>query len=148
MRTRVFLSCVLWLVLCSSPLALSPSSIGQAQEKKTELRSISVWATTPDDQPITVTVYRDGKAIATRDVTSRVETSFAKLPRGNYEVHFEAPQYTTVIKKVALEDFDSELKTIMAKGQGTVVFGGGPSLRELEARIKKLEEALAKPQSK
>jgi hypothetical protein len=143
MRTREFL---LGLQVCvlGTVVVLSGRPPGHAQEKKDDMRTLSVLVGTSDDQPVTVTLYRDGKAIATRDINTRQRYQFLNLPRGNYEVHFEAPQHTTVVKKVVLEDFDSELTTPLAKGQGTIVLGAGPSLRELEARIKKLEEKTGK----
>jgi hypothetical protein len=62
----------------------------------------------------------------------------------------ECPGWKTVVRRVILSETDKTQALLpkMTKGDGTVVFGSGPSLQELEDRIKTLEAAVAKPQGK
>ncbi len=103
-----------------------------------------------EDQTATVSLYHNGKLLATKEVAvnrgRREWVKFSSLPFGTYEVRTEAPRRVTVVKKVVLrkEDKTQELTVTLEKGKGSVVFGGGPSLEELEERIKKLEAEVAK----
>jgi hypothetical protein len=75
---------------------------------------------------------------------------FKQLPLRTYEVRVECPGWKTVVRRVILSEMDKAQALLpkMTKGDGTVVLGSGPSLQELEDRIKKLEAALTKPQGK
>jgi hypothetical protein len=117
--------------------------------------SIKMRIFNPDNQTVTVTLYRNGKAFSTREVTFEkdnrdVDVAFERLPYGDYEVRFEASEHTTVIKKVILKinEQNQSLTTKLMKGKGSEVIGGGASIEELETRIKKLEEAVAALQKK
>ena len=65
---------------------------------------------------------------------------FKQLPLSTYEVRVECPGWKTVVRRVILSDTDKAqaLQLRMTKGDGTVVLGSGPSLQELEDRIKSL----------
>lgn len=140
MKTRAFA-----IAIGLSCLIATASSM-RAQEKKAGDRRIEITIpSTNEASSVSITVYRDGKAIVTQDLNSSVTWTLSKLERGNYEVHFEAPGFMTVVRKVVLDEYDSELRTVLPKGKDTVTIGGGPSLRELEMRIKELE---GKPRSK
>jgi hypothetical protein len=56
----------------------------------------------------------------------------------------------TVVRRAILTETEktSDLMPKMVKGDGTLVVGPGPSLQELDARIKKLEDAVSKLQGK
>jgi hypothetical protein len=104
-----------------------------------------------DDDTVTVTVFREGKALATKDVSLNAgETEFKILPLGTYEVRLECPGWKTLVRRAILTETDdtADLMPRMIKGEGTLVVGPGPSLQELEARIKKLEADVAKLQGK
>jgi hypothetical protein len=99
----------------------------------------------------TVTVFHEGKAVATKDVIINAgRAEFTKLPAGTYEVRFECPGWKTLIRRAMLTEKEktAELMPKMVKGDGTLVVGPAPSLQELEARIKSLETAVAKLQGK
>src|SRR5262245_39262845 len=85
-------------------LCLSVQDVARSQEKKPETRGIDVSVKSADARPVSITLYREGKAIATRDVPHQGTHQFTKLPRGTYELHFEAPDFVTVIRKAIVED--------------------------------------------
>ena len=122
-----------------------------AQEKKEEDGLIQIYVQGGKDCPfVAVTVLRDGKAMASRDISPDLQSGsgyvIERLPRnGSYEVHFQAPHHTTLIRKIFLEhEKRASLNPTMVKGTGTIVLGSGPSLQELEARIRQLEDVVAK----
>jgi hypothetical protein len=121
-----------------------------SQEKKEREGVIEVWVENPVGMVATITLYGEGKAIATKDVRFGGRTTFDRLPLRAYEVRCEAPEHATVVKRVLLREGDRSqvLMTRLPKGKGSVALGAGPSLQDLEARIKKLEEAVAKLQKK
>jgi hypothetical protein len=99
----------------------------------------------------TITVFQEGKAIATKDVAiNGGGAEFKKLSMGTYEVRFECPGWKTLVRQALVTETDktAELTPKMVKGEGTLMIGTGPSLQELDDRIKKLEAAVAKLQGK
>lgn len=145
---RICLIAGLTMAVCAV-FAFLKADVGLSQEKQEDDCSIQVFVNAGEGVgTVAVTVYRDGKAIASQDVLpnqSGTGYTIRKLARGNYEVHFQAPQHTTLIRKVVLDhEKYAYLKPTMSKGSGTIVLGSGPSLHELESRIRQLEETLAK----
>ena len=130
--------------------ALVWSEATLAQEKKANDGIIQIFVYGEKDCPfVAVTVFREGKAIGSRDMLPNSNGGAGyvldKLPDGSYEVHFQAPQHTTLIRKVVLgQERRASLSPTMVKGTGSMVLGGGPSLHDLEVRIRQLEEAVAK----
>jgi hypothetical protein len=119
-------------------MGLVSNQAARGQDNAPKDRKIKV--TNRGNVVITATLFQDGKAVRTQDTGTEGFWLAENLARGNYEVRLEAPQCMVVVKKVALFDEDTILQAELPKGTGTVVFGGGPSVQELEARIKKLEE--------
>jgi hypothetical protein len=108
-----------------------------------------------EDQTATLSLYLNGKVLATKEIafkksSSAAELVFSQLPFGTYEVRFEAPEHVTVVKRVVLRQGDSyqKLTTRLTKGKGSLVLGGGASIEELEERIKKLEAEVARLRNK
>jgi hypothetical protein len=126
-------------------LALSCGLAGtaaRAQDAPPKDRKIKVVNNTTPQVSVTVTLSQDGKAVRTQDVPVAGTHTFGDLRRGHYEVRMEAPDAAVVIKRVALFDEDTTLQLELPRGTGTFVLGAGPSVAELEARIKALEDAL------
>jgi hypothetical protein len=125
---------------------------GTSQDKAPGNGSIRVkFEDASVNTPGTVTVFRDGKAIATRDAyINGGSAEFKSLPLGTYEVRSDCPGWKTVVKRAILTDTDrsADLMVKMLPGNGTLAYGVGESLHELEARIQKLEAAVAKLQGK
>jgi hypothetical protein len=121
-----------------------------SQDKEERKGVIEVLVENPASGDATVTLYQDGKAIATKELRFGGRTQFDRLSLGTYEVRFEALGHTTIAKRVLLREGDRShvVRAKLPKGTGSVVLGAGPSLQELEARIKKLEAAVAKLQKK
>jgi hypothetical protein len=144
------------MVATAAVLYLSIPRGASTQEKKDGESRINVFIENPgggvaDREVATITLYRDGKAIATKDVPFGSNgATFDKLSSGPYEVRFEALGHKTVVKRVVLRATDKSLPlwASLPKGKGTVVLGAGPSIQELAARIKKLEDDVAKLQKK
>lgn len=99
---------------------------------------------------ITVSIFQEGKLVNTMDYATRFggnplygEDTFQKLPPGIYEVRFESPGYVTINRQTIIREGNLAARVLvfMQKGQGATTFGVGPSIQELEARIKKLEDA-------
>lgn len=154
MRVRL-LGATLIVLVTTAILCVGISGGALPQEKKEGEGVINAYIENPGGGIgkrgiATITLYQDGKAIATKDVVFGGQTTFDKLSLGAYEVRFEALEHTTVVKRVLLREAakSQDLRTNLPKGKGSVVLGAGLSIQELEARIKKLEDEVAKLQKK
>lgn len=138
------------LALVSGIFVLPFFDAALSQEKKdTGMLKVNLHGGT-GGQIITTTVYREGQVLATRDQFLGNRVEFKNMPLGTLEVRCESPGHTTVIKRALLTPDDREPEVIveMKKGEGAQSVGFGPSVHELEARIRKLEAAVAKLQGK
>ena len=116
-----------------------------SQDKSSAEGSIRIKMQGSDNDHATVTVFREGKALATKDLLINAgEAEFKNLQLGAYEVRLECPGWKTLVRRAILTEMDktAELMPKMTKGGGTLVVGPGPSLQELEARIQKLESSV------
>lgn len=132
-------------------LALGWPGAATSQDKASAGGSIRISFQGGENDYATVTVFHDGKAVATKDVILNAgQADFKKLALGTYEIRFECPGWKTIVRRAILSDTDKTavLTPKMVKGDGTLVLGPGPSLQELEARIKSLEAAVVKLQGK
>jgi hypothetical protein len=100
-----------------------------------------------EDASVLVSVLKAGAMLKSSDCTSNHVIDWENIPEGDYEVKFEAAGKQTVIKKIHVSA--GETTTLSAKlpeGKGSVAYGGGPSILEMEVRLKKVEAALLRLQ--
>jgi hypothetical protein len=151
MRRQLFVSCMVAIAFAALIGLRWPGS-ATSQDKASADGSIRIkFPGTATEDHATVTVFRDGKALATKDVQINAgEAEFKNLQLGAYEVRLECPEWKTLVKRAILTEKDktADLMPKMVKGDGTLVVGPGSSMQELEDRIKKLEAAVAKLQGK
>ena len=124
---------------------------GLSQEQKANVGVVSVHIEGGvSDQFCTVTLLREGRAIAAKDLRVGNKHRFENLPFGAYDVSCESARMKSLVKKAFLraDDKTVELTFQMQGGEGTFVFGAGTSVDALEARVKKLEAAVAKLRGK
>lgn len=109
--------------------------------------SIYAEATAKDGINITVSIFQEGKLVNTMDYANtdggKGYGTFRKLPLGIYEVRFESHGCVTINRQTIIRDgnVDARVLVVLEKGQGAVTFGPGPSIQELDARLKKIEDA-------
>jgi hypothetical protein len=101
---------------------------------------------------VSVTLFRDAKRVATKEVRPidfpsppGAKMQFMKLPLGTYEARLECVGCVTMVKTIVLREADKRqaVHATLTKGEGAIIFGG-PSLQELDTRLKKLEVAFIK----
>jgi hypothetical protein len=101
---------------------------------------------------VQVGLYQDGKLIRAREVNANSnvqdKVTWAKLPVGPYEVHFEAPGYGTFVKRVLLSEDDPPARIVIQLERQPMAVGlGGPSLQELSQELQKVKKANAELQA-
>ena len=158
-KTVLSLLIAMSLPACSKTSSTPTENVGNstsAREEKEGDGIINVGIYGPDLQQASITLYQDGKSFATKDIPLLTNShpngssKFSCLPFGTYEVRVETPGHVTVVKRVILREADKlqELKIYLTKGEGSTLLGPGPSIQKLETRIRNLEEAVGKIQSK
>jgi hypothetical protein len=94
--------------------------------------------------PVLASVYREGKLIRSKELTSEVGADTGRLqvkaPPGRFEVHFEAAGYPKLVKRVLLTADDRKVFVRAALEKGGAVLGGGPSLEELAEQVRRLRK--------
>jgi hypothetical protein len=138
-------------IVAAALISLEWPDSSTSQDKASAPGSIRIKMYGGDNDYATITVFREGKAVATKDVTMNAGIGeFKNLPLGAYEVRLECPGWKTLVRRAILAETDktAELVPKMVKGDGTLVVGAGPSMQELVARMDKLEAAVAKLQGK
>ena len=95
---------------------------------------------------VAITLFQHGEVVASKDQRIGLDVRFERLPVGAYEVRCESPGHKTVVKRALLTVVEPSAEVIveMVEGEGTTVIGAGPSLQELDARLRKLEADMAK----
>jgi len=134
---RIGFGTTVLLVLITACMLHGPQSA--RSQDQTTAGSLVVWA---KDHPYFVGLYQNGLTIRTGNSSGGFghDVSFEKVPVGDYELRIEAAGYQTQIyhAHVAMGQqtiFDS----ISPKGEGTQIWGKGPTLSELIERLAKLE---------
>jgi len=112
----------------------------------TVLADVTGMKTTP--KSVQVSLWQDGKMVKSWDCipydsADSMQKKWTNLTTGKYEIHFEAVGATRVVKTVILDGDKHKYVGEMKAGEGTVSLGG-PDLKQLEARLKKLEDGLKK----
>src|ERR1041385_129408 len=105
------------------------------------------------DDSVLVSVLKSGAILKSSDCTASQMIEWENIQDGDYEVKFEAAGKQSLIKRIHIGAGDSTvLSAKLPVGKGTITMGGGPSLTDLDARLKKVEAVLvkapAKPQKK
>ena len=97
-----------------------------------------------EDGAVLVSVTKAGAILKSSDCSSTHSISWEKVPEGDYEVRFESPSRRTVLKRIHISaGEETVLSAKLPEGNGVIGMGGGPSLTELDARVKRLESTLA-----
>ncbi|HEY0075805.1 MAG TPA: hypothetical protein VGB77_17015 [Abditibacteriaceae bacterium] len=146
-----------WLVLSISAFALIGSllfqSNGQTQPKPAPTGGIKLSNTisqegTPSRVNVLATLFKVGEPV--RSVTMHnisgnqydgIETygSWSDLPVGAYEVLFEAKGFGKVVKRVVVAPDATASVIIDSMDKNDELWGGGPTLFDLQKRIEALE---------
>ncbi len=97
-----------------------------------------------EDPAVLVSVTKVGSIVKSSDCTAARGITWEKIAEGDYEVRFEAPNKQKLLKRIHITaGEETVLSAKLPDGKGTVMLGSGPSLSDLDARLKRLEVAVA-----
>jgi hypothetical protein len=96
---------------------------------------------------VLVTLFSKGKALRSSELKDGRWAPWRGLAAGAYELHVEAEGYAKCVKHLILSDEEKEYRVHAVVGKRPLILGAGPSLEELFARLKKLEEKNAELQA-
>jgi hypothetical protein len=89
---------------------------------------------------VLVTLVTGGRAVRSRELRHAQWVVWRGLAAGTYELHVESEGYARCVKHLTLRAEDKGIKVRALVGKRPMVLGAAPSLEELLARLKKLEE--------
>jgi hypothetical protein len=97
-----------------------------------------------EDPAILVSVTKAGSIVKSSDCTAARGISWEKIAEGDYEVRFEAPNKQKLLKRIHITaGEETVLSAKLPDGKGITALGAGPSISDLDVRLKKLEIAVA-----
>ena len=123
--------------------------MGMSAARQTTSGIIRISSDDLGDDTVLVTVLRAGAILKSSDCTASQMIEWENIPEGDYEVKFEAAGKQTLVKKIHVGAGDATiLSAKLPTGKGVIALGGGPSIGELDARLKRLEAVLVRPPAK
>ena len=154
---RSWLAFVLLGIILTSSLLLQ--GIAQTQPKPTgsvtAYNKVVMWNDkvvmwNDKDQQVVlnalVTLFKDGQRVRSKEIDNIErfgfiqEAKWSELPLGEYEVHFEVHGYGKVIKRIVVSPDDPTVVVLSSITKNDEVWGGGPTLFDLQSKITLLEK--------
>jgi len=140
MRT-IGITAALFAVICALITLPGRASI---QEPQTGSLRIGNEDLSSEDPAVLVSVTKAGTIVKSSDCSANHSISWESIAAGDYEVRFEAPNKQTLLKRIHITaGEETVLSAKLPDGKGTVGLGAGPSLSEMDARLRRLEAAVA-----
>ncbi|HLJ57231.1 MAG TPA: hypothetical protein VKT77_19500 [Chthonomonadaceae bacterium] len=122
-------------------IALSHAVV-QAQEPRTaELAVSNQFEVNNRYVNVFATLFKDGREVRSIDLGAQLNIVWSGLQPGQYEVHFQARGYGTLIKQIVISSDVRNFVNVSTMTAHDEVWNGGPTLADLERRIAALEKA-------
>ena len=148
MRT-IFLSAISALILAATVTVLLQRNTSAQQTAASGSIKISNEDLGPEDASVLVSVMKGGAIVKSSDCTSNHLIDWENVAEGDYEVKFEAAGKQTLIKRIHVSSGEATvLSARLPEGKGSFAVGGGPTVAEIDTRLKKVETILARMQPK